>query len=52
MMKRYRQIDQKILFGLVELDPERDDAEGQKRSITKLSPGMVLGDDSIPKLAR
>lgn len=49
LMKQYRHVDQKVLFSLVELDPEREDAQGQKCEIFKLSPGMVLAEDIFTK---
>jgi FixJ family two-component response regulator len=49
LMKRFRDVDQKVLFSLVELDPERNDELTRKCSITKLAPGMVLTDDIYTK---
>jgi FixJ family two-component response regulator len=49
LMKQYRHVDQKVLFSLVELDPEREDAQGAKFSIAKLCPGMVLAEDIYSK---
>src|SRR5262249_4982143 len=49
LMKQYRHVDQKVLFSLVELDPERVDAQGRKCGIFKLTPGMVLAEDIYAK---
>jgi CheY-like chemotaxis protein len=45
LMKLHRHVDQKALFALVELDPEKEDAQAQKCAIDKLSPGMILAED-------
>ena len=49
LMKQYRHVDQKVLFSLVELDPEKDETHGEKCSISNLSAGMVLAEDIYSK---
>ena len=49
LMKQYRHVDQKVLFSLVELDPEKENTQGQKCGIFKLSPGMVIAEDIYTK---
>jgi FixJ family two-component response regulator len=49
LMKQYRQVDPKVLFSLVELEPEKDDMHCQKCGIEKLSPGMVVAEDVFTK---
>jgi FixJ family two-component response regulator len=49
LMKQYRHVDQKVLFSLVELDPEKENTHGQKCGIFKLSPGMVIAEDIYTK---
>ncbi len=49
LMKQHRDIDQKVLFSLVELDPEKNEELTRKCSIHKLSPGMVLTEDLYTK---
>ena len=49
LMKRYRHVDQKVLFSLVELDPEKEDTHSKKILINDLSPGMIVADDIYGK---
>jgi len=42
VMKQHRHVDQNVLFSLVELDPELDEAKGEPCPINKLSTGMIL----------
>jgi hypothetical protein len=49
LMKRYRHIDQQVLYSLVELEPEEADEHSHKCSIAKLSVGMVLAKDVYAK---
>jgi FixJ family two-component response regulator len=49
LMKQFRHVDQKVLFSLVELDPEKEDAQTQQCGIEKLSPGMVVAEDVYTK---
>ena len=49
VMKQYRHVDQQVLFSLVELDPELDDAEGESRTIEELSRGMIVAKNVYSK---
>ncbi|HEY6183009.1 MAG TPA: HD domain-containing phosphohydrolase [Terriglobales bacterium] len=49
VMKQYRHVDQKVLFSLIELDPERNDTKGEPCEIRELSPGMTLAKDFYSK---
>src|SRR6185312_35808 len=49
VMKQYRHVDQKVVFGLVELDPEREDAKGEPCAIENLSVGMILAKNVYSK---
>jgi FixJ family two-component response regulator len=45
LMKQHRDLDQKVLFSLVELDPERTDELTRQCGVKQLKPGMVLTAD-------
>jgi CheY-like chemotaxis protein len=45
LMKQHRDLDQKVLFALVELDPEKGEAKTQPCPVENLTPGLVLADD-------
>ena len=49
VMKQYRHVDQKVLFSLIELDPERNETKGEPCEIRELSPGMTLAKDFYSK---
>lgn len=49
VMKQYRHVDQKVVFSLIELDPERDDAKGEACGIRELSAGMTLAKNVYSK---
>ncbi len=49
LMKQHREMDQKVLFSLVELDPEKNDELTRKCNINKLAAGMVLTEDIYTK---
>jgi len=49
LMKQHRDIDHKILFSLVELDPEKSEELTRACGIGKLKPGMVLTEDLYTK---
>jgi hypothetical protein len=50
VMKQYRHVDQQVLFSLVELDPELEEANGEACSIEKLSPGIILAKNVYTKI--
>jgi FixJ family two-component response regulator len=45
LIRKYRHVDQQILYSLVELDPEKEDERSEECSIEELAPGMVLAAD-------
>lgn len=49
VMKQYRHVDQKVLFSLIELDPERDQVKGEACAIRQLSAGMTLAKNIYSK---
>ena len=49
VMKQYRHVDQKVVFSLIELDPEREEAKGEPCAIEKLSAGMTLAKNVYSK---
>jgi len=49
VMKQYRHVDQQVVFSLIELDPEREEAKGELCAIEKLKVGMILGKNVYSK---
>jgi hypothetical protein len=49
VIKQYRHVDQKVVFSLVELDPEREETTGEPCAIEELSVGMVLAKNVYSK---
>ncbi|HSS96269.1 MAG TPA: HD domain-containing phosphohydrolase [Terriglobales bacterium] len=49
VIKQYRHVDQKVVFSLIELDPEREENKGEPCAIEELSVGMVLAKNVYSK---
>jgi len=47
--RQYRDLDPKIFYALVELDPEIDDAEVRTCTVEELVVGMILDEDIYAK---